>query len=320
MRRTLFGLACSLIFATTSTTTAADLEAYLPKDTDLVVSLNVRQVLDSPAIKDHAGDLIRLVMSSSKDLQEAIQTLGLNPLADFSRVSVGVGLENVNNPRAIVIIDGKFDAAKIAKLMDDLIKKDPKKYGIEKIGGKSLYRLTAANQPVYAATIDANVVVLGTVKEFVANAADAAKGGRKSEIRKELSTLLAAADAKASLYLAAPTKGRLGGITLPDADLKKLIEQVETITGEVRIDKDLQVMVTLTASNAQVAKEVQSLAESAISLYRLQLKLALSDQPELRPLVELASSVKATQKDKQIVITGNLASAAIEKLFKQEKK
>jgi hypothetical protein len=298
---------------------AADLETYLPKDTDLVLSLNVRQVLDSPVVKNNAIDLIRTTLSTNKEVAESIKALGLDPLVDFNRVSIGINLENFNNPRAIVVIDGKFDAMKIARLMDELIKKDPKQFGTEK-GNKVLYRLTVSNQPVYAMPIDANTIVLGTVKDYVVNAADATKGGRKSAIRKELSELLAKADPKASLYLAGHVKGRLGAVPLPDADLKKMIEQVETITGEVRLDKDLQAVVTLTASSAQVAKEVQSLAESAISLYRLQLKLALSDQPELRPLVDFANSIKAVQKDKQIVITGNLAGAAIESLLKPAKK
>jgi hypothetical protein len=299
---------------------AADLESGLPKDTDLVISLNVRQILESPVIKAHASDLIRTTLSSNKEVDEAIKALGLDPLADFNRVSVGINLDNFNNPRALVLIDGKFDANKIARLMDDLIKKDPKKFGAEKASGRTIYRLGVGNQNVFAATLEGKTIVLGTAREYVVRASDAAKGARKPEIRKELADLLARADPKASIYLAGYVKGRLGAVPLPDADLKKMIEQVETITGEVRLGKDLQAVVTLTTANAKVAKEVQTLAESAISLYRLQLKLALSDQPELRPLVDLASSIKAVQKDRQIVITGNLAGDAIEKLLKPEKK
>jgi hypothetical protein len=298
-------------------TPAADLESYLPKDTDLVLSLNVRQVLDSPVVKNNSIDLIRATLSTNKEVEESIKALGLNPLADFERISIGINLENLNNPRAMVVIDGKFDTMKIANLMDALIKKNAKQFGVEKDNGKVIYRITASNQTVFATAIDANTIVLATMKEYVVNAA---KSGRKPEIRKELAGLLANADPKVSLYLAGHVKGRLGAVPLPDADVKKMIDQIETITGEVRLDKDLQAVVTLTTSNAQVAKEVQSLAQSAISLYRLQLKLALSDQPELRPVVDLASSVKAVQKDKQIVISGNLAGAGIEKLLKPEKK
>ncbi len=322
MRRLSIGLALYPMFVVTAAANAADLATFLPRETDLVLSLNVRQVLEAPAIKTRAIDLIRTTLNTSKEAQESVKALGLDPLADFHRVSIGMELENLNNPRAIIVIEGKFDPARIARLMEDLIKKDPKQFGTEKVGGKALYKLTPAKQqiPVYAATIDTNVIVVGTVKEYVANAVDAAKGVRKPEIRKELSDLLAKTDARASLWLAAHTKGRLTSVPLPDADLKKMIEQVESISGEVRIDKDLQATFTLSTSSADVAKQVQSLAESAIGLYRLQLKLALADQPELKPLVDLASSIKAVQKDKQIVVTGNLDGASIEKLLKAEKK
>jgi hypothetical protein len=309
-----------LSLVVTSYTRAADLETYLPKDTDLVLSLNVRQVLESPVVKNNAIDLIRTTLNSNREVEASIKALGLDPLVDFNRVSIGINLENFNNPRATAILDGKFDSVKISRLMDELIKKDPKQFGAEKSGGKVIYRIAVSNQIVFATVIDAGTIVLGTVKENIVSAAVVGKGSRKPEIRKELAELLARADPMVSLYLAGHVKGRLGAVPLPDADLKKMIEQIETIAGEVRLDKDLQAVVTLTTSSAQIAKEVQSLAESAISLYRLQLKLALSDQPELRPLVDLASSIKAVQKDKQIVITGNLAGAGIEKLLKPEKK
>src|SRR5262249_193975 len=77
---------------------AAEINIFLPKETDVGLSLNVRQVLDSPLIKKHALELIKTTLASSKEAQEAIKALGLDPLTDFSRVSVGVGLEDVNHP------------------------------------------------------------------------------------------------------------------------------------------------------------------------------------------------------------------------------
>jgi hypothetical protein len=316
-----FGWAAALVCAVLAVRArAAEINSFLPKETDVVLSLNVRQVLDSPLVKKHALELIKTTLASSKEAQEAIKALGLDPLTDFSRVSVGVGLDDVNHPKAVIIIEGKFDPRKIGDVADALVKKEPKQFSIEKVNGKTVYKISAPDQPViFAAPIDTGVFVLGTQKEYVGAAFDAAKGTRKPEIKKELAELIKSANPKSSLTVVANTKGRLDAIPLPDAPLKKTIEQIHSFALDLKVDQDVDLEISIGTENAEAAKQMQLIVAGGLDLAKIQAKVALAQQPELQPLLDLVNSLKAVQKDKDVVVTGKLGADAIEKILKKEK-
>lgn len=302
-----------------STSRAADLGKLFPKETDIVVTLNVRQVLDSPAVKNNALDLIKTSLSSSKEAQQAIKALGLDPLHDFNRVSIGIGLENLAQPKAVVILEGKFDVKKITETLDSLVKGEPAQYGVEKVSGKSIWKLTTPNQPypMFAAPIDGNLVVVATNKENVVAAFDSVNETAKPRISKELAVLLSKRTDQSSLFMAAHTKGKLNSIPLADNDMKKIIDQVHSITADLKVATDLNLELTIGTGDLDEAKKMKDLVEGGIDLAKIQAKVALAAQPELQPLLDFFNSMSAARTDKMVVVSGKLRGDAIEKLFKK---
>jgi hypothetical protein len=171
--------------------------------------------------------------------------------------------------------------------------------------------------PMYAAPVSSTVIVLATSKELAGAAFEAVNGTRKPEIKKDMADLLAAADSKSSLYVAAATKGRLDSIPLPDPKIKKVIDQIHSITIDLKVEQDINLELAIGASNADEAKALKDLVVQGLDLAKIQFKVAAAQQPELQPLINAVGSMTTTQKEKTVVINGKLTGEALEKLIKK---
>jgi hypothetical protein len=322
MRKLLFSgwlVLGAALFIAPAPVRAADLDKFLPKETDLVISLNVRQILDSSLVKNHAIELIKTTLAGSKEAQEVIKATGLDPLTDLNRVSFGLGLEDITSPKGVVVLEGKLDARKISDAMDNLVKNDPKQYGVDKVSGRTVFKITPPDHPTgfYFAPIDSTVAVAATSKEMLGAAFDAVNGTRQPVIKKDVADLLAKADAKSSLFLVAATKGRLDAIPIPIPDAKKVLDQVHSFTIDLKVEKDVNLELTIGTPDADEAKKLRDLIVQGLDIVKIQVKIAVGQQPELQPLADLASSLTAKQKEKTVVIAGNVTGEALEKLLKK---
>jgi hypothetical protein len=299
---------------------AVDIEKLLPKETDMVISVNVRQMLDSPVVKTHALDLIKTALKHNKELQEVIQEFGIDLLADVNRVTLGAGVEDITNPKGMAILEGRFDLRKIGNAMDNLVQKAPKQYSRDKVDGKTVYKIAPPDQtpPFYVATIDATLMVSSTSKEFLGAAFDAVNGTRAPEIKKEVSALLAKADSKASLFMVAYLKGRLDSVPLvADPKMKKVVEQVQSLAIEVKAETDINFEVAIESTTAEDAGKLKELVSGGLEFGKIMIKNATAGQPSLQPLVGLVGSMAVSQREKSVVVKGKLTGDGLEQMLKK---
>ena len=99
MRRTAF-FTCLLIG---SAAFAADNAAYLPADTDVVLTMQARNVAESELGKKIGGDLLQQVLRASKPAAALVEASGLDPLKDFDRITAGLDLKK--NPARVCLPD-----------------------------------------------------------------------------------------------------------------------------------------------------------------------------------------------------------------------
>src|SRR5438128_2254889 len=87
---------------------AAEIDRYLPAHADMVMSVNVRQVVDSPVFKEHFHELARKWVKTAPAGQ-VMTLLDLDPLKDVQRITAaGTGVIGLLD-RGLVIAHGDFD-------------------------------------------------------------------------------------------------------------------------------------------------------------------------------------------------------------------
>src|SRR5690348_15351621 len=92
---------------------AAELDKFLPDDTQVVASINVRQILDSGLAKKYEiAKEFEKALGQNEEATKVLKGLGLDPLKDITRITIAhTGKQD--DKQVLACIHGSFDLAKI---------------------------------------------------------------------------------------------------------------------------------------------------------------------------------------------------------------
>src|ERR1700751_1820932 len=84
---------------------AVEVDAMTPAQTEFVMSVNLKQIMDSGLYKKYAAEFLKLALQSP-EAQKLVEATGIDPLRDLDTVAVaGWG---VQKPKFLVVVRGKF--------------------------------------------------------------------------------------------------------------------------------------------------------------------------------------------------------------------
>src|SRR5262249_51251925 len=82
-------LAAAVLAALATPAGAAEVDPLLPADTEAVMSVSVKQLLDSPlAKKDKGLEHLRELIKSEAEVDQALTDLGFDPLTDLDTITL----------------------------------------------------------------------------------------------------------------------------------------------------------------------------------------------------------------------------------------
>src|SRR5262249_49999066 len=162
-----FGLALAALLLAVPVR-AAEVDKLLPNDTETLVTVNVRQIIDSPLVQKLGVDKFKKALNEQDEAKKLLAELGFDPLKDLDSITFALS-SGSDTDKNLVIIHGKFDVAKfnakgeeVAKDMKDALK-ITKVPGPGAEGGKiNLYEVTnVPNLPsgLFVAVVDKNTIV-----------------------------------------------------------------------------------------------------------------------------------------------------------------
>jgi hypothetical protein len=314
-----FGLGAALaaVLALAPTARAAEPDKLLPADADVVVSINVRQVLDSEVVKKYALEQIKQFLQG-QDAKKFLEDVGLDPLKDVDRVVLGFSGKDQNDIKGLMIIHGKFDPEKLYKTAESYTKKDPDKFALVKDGKDVMFKFQPDNgNPFYGTVVDGNTVIIGTDKKIITTALAAANGTKKPAIDKKLGALITKMDDKASVWVAMVVNGRFDNAKIPGNQQKfqDQLANVDTISVVVRVATDVNVDVTLGMKDEASAQEMGTAVDDVIVQIKGFAPLLAANDPKMKPLADAAQSLKSSVKDRNVIITAKVPGSAIGQLL-----
>jgi hypothetical protein len=289
--------------------------AYLPPETDAVLTVQAKKVADSDLIKKIGSDLLKEVFQASRQAAAMVEASGLDLMKDVDVVTVGMDLDKTNPPKPFALLQGKFDVKKVQESVAAYMKKEPGRLTKIDVAGKEAFRIAGGKpeETMYSAIIDDTRMVIAPSETDISGAFAAAAGVRKPVISKELTNLLATQKSTAPIFARAWVKGKLKDVDIPNDKLKASVQGVEWITGAIQVTKDVYLQLQCNAPSDESAKQLSDLLGGTVALIRLQIVAAAEDQPEMKPVAELLRTVKVVPTGKIITATGNVKGTAIEK-------
>lgn len=299
---------------------AADVHPLLPAETEQVLFVNFRQIIESQLIKKFALEQMKQALQGA-DAQKVMTDLGLDPLKDVDQLTGGFWGNDPAMMKGVFILTGKFDPVKLFNAAEAESKKNPDKISIVTQGKYKFVKVVndgnaggpagAALKEVYISSPNEKTLLAATEKEVLAATMERAeKGDSKPVVKRPLGALLSKMDDKASFYICGLQDGKsIGDIPanplLDDpAKLKKQLEKMENMSMTIRIGEDVGLEAIIGMKDADAASDFGTTVDDLLNKVRAFLPLIAGQQPNLKPLVgDLTKNLKCKSKDKEVQVT-----------------
>lgn len=315
-----FGFLSVALLATSSSIRADEkIETFFPKDTDFIMTLNIEQILSSDLMKKYALDKIKAVLKDNDQVKQIFGALGLDPLADFSRI-YAAGPFNFTEQKSLTIIEGKFDPKKITASAEEFLKNSGD-LQTEKISGKTAYKFTPPNAPtsIYGMVVDTKYILLGTDKEYIEGAAMAIGGKSKSNLSKEMASLFSKLDPKASMSMVANTKDKLSKLPIPGGNTQ-VLEAIDFFAVELKVEKEVKLNLAMGVADEETAQQMSMQLKQGLNLAKTFIpQMIPQGDPRQKPVIDLVSGIKTTQKGKVITLSAEAPDSLIEALLRADR-
>ncbi|HZY89524.1 MAG TPA: hypothetical protein VFE78_32175 [Gemmataceae bacterium] len=297
---------------------------YLPDDSEVVVTVNVRQLLDSPLVKKHALEKAREALKDLDQVESILKDLGFDPFKDLERITVA-SPGGTEKDRGLVILHGTFDLDKFKSKGDEAARDYPDYLKIHKVpvgagATQVVYEVTPpdADMPLFVALPAKDTLLVSPGKDYVVDALKKAARKVKPALKnKDVQALLEKMDEKQSVAVAllgsALTKG--GGAPAP---VKGLLEKVEAVGGGVTVGDDVKVEVVLAAKTAEGAKELHEGLDKGLKQALALLSVLASGQKELNPALEVVKTLRVSAKGKVVTLKGRVSPDVLEDALKKD--
>jgi hypothetical protein len=305
---------------------AAELDKFLPDDTEVVASLNIRQLLDSGlAKKFDVAKEVEKGIKENKEAGEVLKMLGLDPLKDISRVTIATP-GKPDEKQVLLSVHGSFDLAKIHDTADKVIKDKPESLSVSKQDNLRLYEVKAGprGDVVHVVFLSKDVLVASPTKAYIIDAIAKNSGKRDPKFSKGLQALVAKQDPKQSFWFAALATEELKKQLSGNPQTKQLAEKLESFSAGVTVANDIKFNVNVQTSEEAAAKDLRQKLEGAKALGILAVS-GIEDQPikDYVPIItDVLNSFQFTQDKGRVVVELTITAAALDKIsgmIKQQK-
>jgi hypothetical protein len=313
------GLAALLLAAPAR---AADLEKLLPNDTEVISTINVKQILDSALVKKVGLDKVKDAIKNQEKAQQVLDALGFDPFKDLDSITVA-GPGGSDTDKGLIIVKGNFDvdkfkavAAAAAKDHPDVIKTTKVPDGLG--GNYEFYEVSPSELPnsFFVSLASKHYILIAPGKDYLIDAHDKLAARKKTNLKsKEMAALLGRLDPKQSLSVALVAKA-LEKSPLADQEKgKEIIDKLDDVVFGVTIDKDIDIVLGVTAKDDKAAEALDDEIRNGLNLALGAAAFVASQNKQLAPLVDVLKSIKPKTKGKTISVTVKFEGEDIEKLI-----
>jgi hypothetical protein len=297
---------------------AAGLDPHLPADTERYLSIDVKQILESAVGKKLGDERLKGLLQYLPETNALLDELGIDPLKDVDRLQIASS-KSTENDKGLMILTGRFDAAKIKKRAEDTDKFATHQ---EKVGNATvtLYEVKKAGKGVFVALPDNKTLLASGGKEYVVGALKQAREAKKPALKdKQVQAVLQKLDPKLAVGVAV----RGGG--LPKSDLldlvpraiRQIVEKVEVIGGGAGFTDEVKFSLVGSAKTEDDAKAVRETVGNAIKLVQVGVGFLGNENKVVNLVREVLETMRVGGRDKLVTFTARLSADVLDDFTKE---
>lgn len=264
--------ACVLLLAATPLVPAATPSKYLPDDSQMVLRIKVRELLDSDIVKKNALEQIKGMLRENIQLGLIFDSLGFDPLRDLNGLTLALGDFRMVAPMPgavpespfglfFALVEGKFDLDKVHTTLAEAAKQMPNELSISAHGGVKLYEAKQNDQTLFVVFLDGSNAVVANKKELATNAVDVHQGKRKPNLNRTVVNMLAKVSDNDTVIMAMPIPKEAKEAARGNPQAALIVEALEGLTGSVTAGKDLNISLFVHTTENQAAQQIRGQLE-----------------------------------------------------------
>ena len=305
---------------------AADVDPYLPADTESYVSINVKQVLASPIVKKYGLESAKEALKEV-ELNGLFEEIGFDPFKHLDRIQLA-SPTTTDKDRGLAILTGTFDANKIKKKADDAAtnNQDNVKVHKVKVGGgmHAVYEVVVPGQDLsmFLALADNKTLLASPGKDYVVGALRQARLQKKPLLKnKSFGAVLEKLDPKQGVSVAV-LGSSIGKSDLLDSLPKRVREaqaNIELIGGGVSFTNEVKFDLVVSTRAEGDAGALRDAMTKGVRLAQVGLAFLGNDRKELALLNEVLNTVKIGGKGKVVAVAAKLTADVLDDFKKDNK-
>jgi hypothetical protein len=295
---------------------AADATTFLPDGTMLVVTVNVKQFLQTALVQDGGKGFKPAI----KEAIQALHGFGLDPATDVDRITLAIG-EQLRSSSSILLLHGRFDADKILARMKEKAKERKGDVEIIDEGGASVFqgRLPPPPGPnskvdlpnrFVMTVLDANTIAVAVDRAALTEALAKKAGRRKTELKPRIVELVGRMDPQVTL----------GVVFAPPALLVNgsALNGLTTVTGGIAVADGIKTDLRFETKDADTAKTLgDTLRDSFVKVREILPGLVVSqfglDHKDQDVIREMIDSFKVNVRADSVTITSTIPKELMKK-------
>jgi hypothetical protein len=232
---------------------------YIPADADVVVSINVRRLVDSDAFQKY-GKAEAVQGFQDPKVRMLLAALGLDPLKDVdSLVLASSGDVMGDNPRVLLAVRGTFDVDRISGAAGLFAKANPTELKITQVNGRTIYESAKAGRTVYA-YLDGSALLASTDKDYLMQAVQNPSPGPNQAMKDALAKTPGDGEIAVAIVVTDAMKKRL----TESASLGgKLAPKLEVVTASIHVTKEVVTRLGIYTTDAAAASDAKGHLEES---------------------------------------------------------
>jgi len=279
-------------------------KVQLPADTQALIHLNFRAMIDSPLAKKMGIEKESEIIKALDFDVEFLAEIGFDPLKDIDSITIAAP-GGGDMEKGLIIVLGKFKADKL------VARANREKVKTHKAGDKTIFEVKEfipdQQVPMFMMIASNSTILASTQKEYLEKAF--ANSGSKL-VNKDFSALVEKLDPDLAISMVAVSSA-FPSKAIPEP-YKAIIEGIDSIIGGIGVDKDVTLKINVFTKDEDSAKKLKETLDQGMAQALGFLGLMAAQEKELTPVLEFVKSMKTSSKEKMMSLEGKLPGKMIE--------
>jgi len=274
----------------------------LPNNTEMVVAVNLRQIVNSDLAKKNefllkiAKGLVESALTSNQDTTKYQQAAGFDLFHDVTNLTVAFPAKK-DSKNLFIVAQGTFDPAKIRTAMA-AAEGDGLKVKASRSGSYDVFEYGSTDgTTLYVGLYDATTAFIAYDRQQVIDAFSRADGSSPSKLSATMQTLLANQSQAAfgmistgNALLAMTDNGAVANVSVGGQSFAGL----ESVTVNIGVSKDINLNVAMATKDKNAAQSLKDQADLGFASLRALVQANDSANPTMKAVNNILRSIQVS--------------------------